>query len=111
MTRMSILLVEDDPLVARATARLLRLRHEVTVAGGVAEALAALAGRAFDVVVSDFDLGDGTGDEVLARAAEVQPAARRVLYSGVSCRGARFAQRVVQKPATLEELDGALHAA
>ncbi len=110
MARLRVLLVEDDPLVAAATARMLGRRHDVLVARSVSRGLAELAARTFDAVVSDFELGDGTGDQILARAAELQPAARRVLYTGAAdhARARPFAHCVRQKPASLDELDGAV---
>lgn len=108
--RMSILLVEDDLNVARATRRLLGRDHDVSVAHSVSEAVAALAARSYEAVISDFNLGDDTGDVVLAYAAAVHPEARRVLYSGsADCgRAVGLAHAVVDKPATLAELVAAL---
>jgi len=68
-----ILLVEDHPDTAAVMADLLGgFGHQVTVAGGVAAALAAAAdlanggGRpALDLVISDLGLPDGSGQELM----------------------------------------------
>jgi DNA-binding response OmpR family regulator len=57
-----VLLVEDDPLIARTLA--LSLRYEgfdLAVATTVAGAAEALAGREFDLVLCDVGLPDGSG--------------------------------------------------
>lgn len=108
--RMSILLVEDDLRVAAVTSRMLGRRHDVVVTHTVDAALAELSTRSFDAVISDFELGDATGEAVLAYAASAHPETRRVLYSGSPRRGPaeQLAHAVLEKPATLEEFDGAL---
>jgi signal transduction histidine kinase/CheY-like chemotaxis protein len=62
-----ILLVEDHADSARAMARLLRGEgHRVTVAGSLAEALAAANGdNSFDLLISDISLPDGTGLDLM----------------------------------------------
>jgi PAS domain S-box-containing protein len=60
-----ILLVEDHADTAEAMADLLGARgHRVTLAAGVAEALAA-AERGFDLVISDLGLPDGSGHDLM----------------------------------------------
>lgn len=64
MTR--VLIVEDDPGLARALAITLRSqRYEVVVAGSGAAAIDAAAGRHPDVVVLDLGLPDIDGMDVL----------------------------------------------
>ncbi|MGF6757950.1 response regulator [Paraburkholderia sp. GAS42] len=59
---LAILLIEDHLDTAEVMAQLVRgLGHEVTVVGRVADALAATQTEAFDLVVSDIGLPDGTG--------------------------------------------------
>ena len=63
---LSILLVEDHPDTAEAMADLLRLSgHEVTVAGSVAAGLAAAEAGAFDLLLSDLGLPDGSGRDLM----------------------------------------------
>jgi DNA-binding response OmpR family regulator len=61
-----VLVVEDDSLVARVMARLIRSHGEVTLAHGVGEALAVVMGPdLIDAAVVDLGLPDGCGLEVL----------------------------------------------
>jgi two-component system, chemotaxis family, CheB/CheR fusion protein len=66
-----ILLVEDHPDTAAAMADVLGLMgHRVTTAGTVAAALEAVNGQeAFDLVVSDLGLPDGSGQELMRELA------------------------------------------
>ncbi len=66
-----VLLVEDDRVDRIAFERLARsesLGYELSVAASVNESLALLGRGNFDVVVTDFNLGDGTAVDVLAAA-------------------------------------------
>jgi CheY-like chemotaxis protein/anti-sigma regulatory factor (Ser/Thr protein kinase) len=65
--RLAILLVEDHLDTAEVMAQLIRgLGHEVTVASSVADAIAATqTPAAFDLIVSDIGLPDGTGIEFI----------------------------------------------
>ncbi|MDE1184395.1 response regulator [Paraburkholderia sp.] len=59
---LTVLLIEDHEDTADVMAQLIRgLGHEVTVAGRVADALAATQLATFDLIVSDVGLPDGTG--------------------------------------------------
>src|SRR5205814_9111083 len=63
--RLRVLLVEDDAATARTVADVLRRKgHAVTAATSLVRALEAAA-EEFDVVVSDLDLGDGSGLELM----------------------------------------------
>jgi DNA-binding NtrC family response regulator len=71
-----VLVVDDEPKLGRLTAEMLALdRHSVVRAGGGREALAELAGQAFDVVVTDLRMPEVDGLAVLgaARALPVPP--------------------------------------
>jgi DNA-binding response OmpR family regulator len=66
MAGAAVLIVEDDPTLARAVARNLDARGYVTRgAGTVAEALRALEDETPTLVLLDIDLPDGSGWEVL----------------------------------------------
>jgi two-component system response regulator HydG len=61
-----ILIVEDNPTVREGLAQLLRTRdHSVAAAESAARARALLEAGAFDLVISDYRLEDGTGMELL----------------------------------------------
>ncbi len=67
-----ILVVDDEPLVARSIARSLR-GHEVTVAIGGEEALATLAVSSFDLILSDVLMGDMDGPSFFTEATRRDP--------------------------------------
>jgi two-component system, NtrC family, response regulator PilR len=82
-----VLIVDDNPLVLRAVARLLRhLGHEPIGAESVAAAREQLRADAFDVVITDLHLGDGSGIDVIRSVADLAsgPAPTIVLLSGES---------------------------
>ncbi len=67
-TRYKILLIEDDKLDQMAFKRLVEdteLPYDCTIAGSVSEAQSILGSEGFDVVISDYALGDGTAFDVL----------------------------------------------
>ena len=64
LSRLAILLVDDEPSIARALARLLRRDgHTVEIAANGREALAKLQERAYDLILSDWRMPelDGPG--------------------------------------------------
>jgi PAS domain S-box-containing protein len=64
-----ILLVEDHRDTRRTLARLLaHFGHQIAVADSQQSALAQLRSRAFDVVLSDIGLPDGSGYDVISEA-------------------------------------------
>jgi CheY-like chemotaxis protein len=84
--RLRVLLVDDQVLVLRATAGMLRELDVVTASSG-AEALARLAeGSHFDVIVSDVAMPGINGPELYARVKANYPqlAERFLLLSGDS---------------------------
>jgi PAS domain S-box-containing protein len=63
-----VLLVEDDKLDQMAFMRLVEnegLAYDCTITGSVSEARSVLAGSQFDIIISDYSLGDGTAFDVL----------------------------------------------
>ena len=63
-----ILLVEDNAATAQATAHVLaRKGYEVSTVASLKRALEAVAG-AYDVIISDLDLGDGSGLDLIRHA-------------------------------------------
>lgn len=75
------LVVDDDPEIRRALARLLRPELEVHLAASVAQAEALLERLdRIDVAFIDWELPDGTGEQILERLAH-WPDAIRVLIS------------------------------
>lgn len=84
--RVRLLLVDDQVLVLRATAGMLR-ELDVVTAGSATEALDRLAeGSHFDVIVSDVSMPQMSGPELYVRVRERHPqlAERFLLLSGDS---------------------------
>jgi HD-like signal output (HDOD) protein len=82
-----ILFVDDEPKVLEGLQRLLRpMRHqwEMAFVGGGAEALAALAARPFDVVVSDMRMPGMNGAQLLDEVMRRYPQMVRIILSGYS---------------------------
>lgn len=77
-----ILVVDDEPLVTHALARLLSPRHHVDTAGGGREALAKLMSGAFyDVILCDISMPDMTGIDLYDEIARQAPdQARRIVF-------------------------------
>jgi signal transduction histidine kinase len=82
--RLSVLLVDDEPLVRTATAEMIRdLGHHVEEAGGGAEALARLNdGLSVDVVITDYMMPGIDGGVLSRRIAETQPDVPFLLITG-----------------------------
>lgn len=77
-----LLLVEDDPMTLRVMARLLRgAGHDVTVATGYQAALAA-AHDDIEVVISDIDLPDGSGFDLIQHLRDRHPALAGIALTG-----------------------------
>ncbi|RMF73662.1 MAG: PAS domain S-box protein [Alphaproteobacteria bacterium] len=61
-----ILVVDDDPDILDLASRILQLGgHEVITASGVKEALARYEQESCDLVLTDYAMGDGTGEELV----------------------------------------------
>jgi PAS domain S-box-containing protein len=107
-----ILLVEDDPLVARAVKRTLAREHDVVFVEGGREALQALAKEPFDLIISDLMMPEMTGMELHAELLRTHPdtAARMVFLSGGAFTGAareflhRVPNRHIEKPFDPQQL-------
>lgn len=96
--RLRVLLVDDQAMVLKASASMLRELDVVTATSG-AEALARLAeGAHFDVVVSDVTMPGITGPELYARIRDLYPhlTDRMLLVSGDSY-GAKLACQAVAR--------------
>jgi len=83
------LIVDDDPEVRRAIARLLRPELDVHLAGSVAQAEAVLAALdRLDLAFVDWELPDGTGEQILERLAAWPDAIRVLISARLSSNGA-----------------------
>ncbi len=82
-----VLLVDDDPLILRSLQRILRRRPglETDTAGNGEAALVKLGQQGFDVVVSDIQMPEMAGYELLRRVRTEHPAVVRVVLSSAVC--------------------------
>ena len=80
---MYILLIDDDPAVARGVSRYLHsYGHEVRRGASLADAIAACAEESFDLLIADVVLPDGTGWELLERIRSRRFGMAAIVYSG-----------------------------
>ncbi len=111
-----ILVVDDDPVVRKATRRLLERRGFVVVEAHDADtAVDVLAGdTTIDVVLSDHSMPGRTGRQLLAEVAIRFPGVHRVLMSGFAGDGVVHTVLpdldvpFVPKPFTIDELMAAI---
>jgi two-component system cell cycle sensor histidine kinase/response regulator CckA len=114
LTGLKVLLVEDEPAVrAVLTRSLTRLGVDVTAASGGDEALARLAERTFDVMVSDIMMPGIDGVALAEKAKTIDPGLRVVLMSGFAQSPLRDAARApgiefLAKPFAAADLAAAL---
>ncbi|MBO9308996.1 MAG: response regulator [Chloroflexi bacterium] len=108
---MRILIVEDNAVFRETVRDLLRdLGYEVRGARSYRKAVKRLTHHRFDLVLSDIELGDGSGFDVLQLARQTHPESRVVLMSGdadpetVRAALASGAVRFLPKPLTLGAL-------
>jgi CheY-like chemotaxis protein len=107
-----VLLVDDDPIVLRALRRLLlgaRPVWEIAVAESVEAAVAVLATKTYDVVVTDLHMPVLDGIALLRRLKKEQPELMRVVHSShieslTAEQADEFAHAVLAKPGRPDEL-------
>jgi signal transduction histidine kinase/PAS domain-containing protein len=109
--RLSILAVDDDALVLMNTVAMLEdLGHEVTAAYSAREALEAMRGQKFDLVVTDHAMPQMTGAQLATEIWEEVPAMPIVLATGYAelppGPGARLPR--LSKPFSIADLAAAL---
>jgi signal transduction histidine kinase/ActR/RegA family two-component response regulator len=118
--RLRVLVVDDEPLLARALGGMLGDHHDVDVLTSGEEALASLeAGSEYDVVLCDLMMDGIGGMDVYERLRTRRPevTGRLVFMTGgaFSARAQRFLSEVknrcLDKPFKLEEVLGALEEA
>lgn len=79
-----ILVVDDDPVMLKYCARLLAFeKYSVTSCPSAAAAAAEIkSGERYDVLLTDFYLGDGCGTELITLLKNAQPSAKTMIMSG-----------------------------
>jgi DNA-binding NtrC family response regulator len=83
-TRGRLLVVDDDLVMLSTLQAILEERFDVRVATGVREARTALEAGAFDVLVTDYEMADGTGAELLKLTAARFAGLYTILLTGKS---------------------------
>jgi response regulator RpfG family c-di-GMP phosphodiesterase len=114
----TILLVDDDIRVVTALQRSLHKSYQIEIAGSAAEALEAIAGTSYAVVVSDMKMPGMNGIELLGKVKETSPETVRILLTGQADLGTAIAAvnegsvfRFLTKPCPDELLTKTLDAA
>jgi len=95
-----VLVIDDEPPVGRALARIIRSRHQVTVVVSGEEALAALhSGKSFDAVFCDLMMPGLSGMDVYERIHASSPdLSRRFIFITGGCYTTRASQFLAQVP-------------
>lgn len=110
----TLLLVDDDPMVRRALARVLRRRYVITELESAEAALDLLdAGHVFDAIVCDLNLNGMSGRNFLVTLDAMRDvhADRVIILSGTSRdavadeRLESMGSRFVEKPATAAQIE------
>lgn len=85
-----VLVVEDNLALRSSLAALLEhAGFDVVAVAELKRALELVERELFDALITDLDLPDGTGLELLASARRHRPALRSVLMTGYSCTAIR----------------------
>ncbi|MBS1813176.1 MAG: HDOD domain-containing protein [Acidobacteria bacterium] len=109
---LTILFVDDEPNILSGLQRMLRpMRHEwdLVFAQSGAEALAILAEKQVDVIISDMQMPGMDGAELLRRVSKLYPHIVRIIFSGYSDKAAvlraiSVAHQYLTKPCDIELL-------
>jgi two-component system, cell cycle response regulator CpdR len=113
----AILLAEDEPSVAAFVSRALTNGgHEVVAVPDGMAALAALAARPFDLLLTDIVMPGLDGIALALKAGKDHPAMKILLMTGYAAERQRahnleaLVHRVIDKPFTLEQIRAAVAA-
>jgi CheY-like chemotaxis protein len=88
VSRLSMLVVDDEPMVRELLVMILRLRgYKVFAAENGAEALALAKGfrsGTFDILITDMCMSGMSGDDLAERVHEARPEIKMIFTSGYS---------------------------
>jgi CheY-like chemotaxis protein len=108
-----ILAVDDQPEITKLIKRVLKFsNHDVTEAESASEAIALLKAQPFALVVTDKNMPDASGFEVIAEARKLQPTIGCVLMTAypVEIHQVKI-EGFLKKPFTIRELETTISAA
>ena len=111
-----VLIVDDDRLLRLSLRhRLVREGYEVDLAGCVREAIDLLCRYSYDLLLTDMQLPDGSGREVLKSARQLQPLMALLVLTGslddpeIARLGIDGTIAVLEKPCRLADLTREAH--
>jgi diguanylate cyclase (GGDEF)-like protein len=78
----SVLIIDDEEQIRNLLVAVLGGSYRCRTASSAEEALTALAGAAFDLVISDIDMGGMTGLELVPRVCSMSPETVVLMISG-----------------------------
>ena len=108
----TVLVVDDERAIRTAMSRALRDHCRVLVAESTDDALSQMKSEPIDVVLADYAMPGGTGEELLRAVSRDYPGVRRVLVSGTppehldTLLEDGLVEIFVAKPWTVEEIVG-----
>lgn len=110
-----LLVVDDDEALLRAFTRTFQRVFDIRTATSGALALASLAGRDADVLITDFSMPVMNGRDLLQEVRRLHPGVARLMltaYANLSEVGALqqvgLVREVLAKPWSREEIEGAV---
>src|SRR5262245_65543534 len=80
----SVLVIDDEPSVLALLAGQLGWEFEATTAGSVEDAQRLLTGHPYDILLTDLQLQDSTGIQLLDWCQRHAPRTARVLLTGTA---------------------------
>jgi DNA-binding NtrC family response regulator len=85
-----ILVVEDNPAIRSSLAAILELEgFDVVAVSEYRRAWELIEKEIFDTLITDLDLPDGTGVDLLIQARMLRPRMRSILMTGYGCTAVR----------------------
>ncbi len=108
----TVLVVDDEKAIRNAMSRALRDHCRVLVAESADDALAQMSTEPVDIVLADYMMPGGTGEELLRAVLRDHPTVRRALVSGTPPEHLRslieegLVEVFVAKPWTVDEILG-----